>query len=93
MKAVVYREPFEPRSEKPRIPMTQDPTANVSQLTSRAICWSDLHTHESWTGAQMRFTVGLYSVTRTKHRAERRVGETSEAGRRAKDRSACPFAR
>ncbi|MGK5499969.1 glutathione-independent formaldehyde dehydrogenase [Streptomyces sp. URMC 125] len=58
MKAVVYKEPFSVAVEEVDDPRIQDPTDVVIEVTTSAICGSDLHMYEGRTGAEPGIVFG-----------------------------------
>ncbi|AVT31279.1 aldehyde dehydrogenase [Plantactinospora sp. BC1] len=58
MKAVVYHGPREVAVENVEDPRVQDPNDVVVQVTSSAICGSDLHMYEGRTGAEPGIVLG-----------------------------------
>ncbi|MTE20124.1 alcohol dehydrogenase catalytic domain-containing protein [Streptomyces sp. TRM43335] len=58
MKAVVYKEPFNVAVEEVDDPRVQDPTDVVIEVTTSAICGSDLHMYEGRTGAEPGIVFG-----------------------------------
>lgn len=61
MRAVVYKEPFKVAVEEVEDPRIEDPTDVVVEITTTAICGSDLHMYEGRTDAER----ASCSVTRT----------------------------
>ena len=58
MKAVVYQEPFKVAVESVPDPSIETPTDVVVQVTSSAICGSDLHMYEGRTAAKPGIVFG-----------------------------------
>jgi glutathione-independent formaldehyde dehydrogenase len=58
MKAVVYKEPFEVTVEEVDDPRIEDPTDVVVEITTAAICGSDLHMYEGRTDAEAGIVFG-----------------------------------
>ena len=58
MKAVVYKNPFEVAVEEVETPRIQHPTDAIVQITSTAICGSDLHMYEGRTAAKPGLVLG-----------------------------------
>ena len=58
MKAVVYKEPYKVAVEEVEDAKIQDPTDVVVEVTTAAICGSDLHMYEGRTGAESGIVFG-----------------------------------
>lgn len=58
MKAVVYKEPFTVAVEEVDDPRIEDPTDVVIEITTAAICGSDLHMYEGRTDAEAGIVFG-----------------------------------
>jgi glutathione-independent formaldehyde dehydrogenase len=58
MKAVVYKEPYTVAVEDVDDPKIEDPTDAIIQITTSAICGSDLHMYEGRTGADPGIVFG-----------------------------------
>ncbi len=58
IKAVVYKEPYTVAVEEVPDPRIEDPTDVVIQVTTSAICGSDLHMYEGRTSAEPGIVFG-----------------------------------
>jgi len=58
VKAVVYKEPYKVAVEEVDDPKIQNPTDAIVQITTSAICGSDLHMYEGRTGADPGIVFG-----------------------------------
>jgi glutathione-independent formaldehyde dehydrogenase len=58
MRAVVYHDPFEVKIENVPDPTIEEPTDVIVQVTSSAICGSDLHMYEGRTAAEPGIVFG-----------------------------------